>query len=210
MSIRVGLYGGSFNPIHCGHLIVARTVGESLRLDRVVFLPSRQPPHKADRTLLDAHHRAEMVQLAIAEERLFEFSDFDLIRHGPCYTIDAVTHFRRQLCNDAELSWIIGADSLAELSTWHRAGELVEACRIVTVHRPGWDQIDWSILRNTFDEAQVASLHRGVIEAPRIEISSTDIRQRIQAGRSIAFLVPDAVRAYIEANALYAVNSTSQ
>lgn len=203
MPIRVGLYGGSFNPVHHGHLIIARAVAEELNLLRVVFLPSRQPPHKADRALLDANHRAEMVKLAIESEMKFEFSALDLIRPLPCYTYDTVMRYKREFGDGIELCWIIGADSLVELPTWHRAAELVDACRIVSVHRPGWDVIDWTLLGRSFDEAQIARLRENLVAAPRIEISSTMIRERIRDRRSITYLVPDAVREYIEDNKLY-------
>jgi len=203
MAQRVGLYGGSFNPIHNGHLIVARSVAERLQLDRVILLPSARPPHKGDRKLLDAPHRATMVKLAIEGESLFEFSDYDLTREGPSYTIDTVTHFCEVLGPHVELHWIIGADSLAELTTWYRVPELVEACRIVTAARPGWDTIDWTPLRALLSAAQVAALQAGVLQTPRIDISSTDIRRRVRDGQSIRCLVPDSVRLYIERNALY-------
>lgn len=203
MPIRMGLYGGSFNPIHHGHLILARSAAEALGLLRVVFLPSRQPPHKVDHVLLDANHRAEMVKLAIEGESRFEFSDLDLIRSGPCYTFDTVMRFQRDFGEGVELCWIIGADSLVELPTWHRAGELVDACRIVTVRRPGWDEIDWEALGRTFTASQVERLRGGAIEAPRVEISSTNIRERIAAGKAISFLVPEGVRGYIEERGLY-------
>ena len=203
MAQRVGLYGGSFNPIHHGHLIIARAVAERLRLDRVILLPSARPPHKGDRKLLDAPHRAAMVKLAIEGEPLFEFSDFDLTREGPSYTIDTVTHFGELLGADVELHWIIGADSLSELTAWHRVHDLVDACRIITAARPGWDAIDWSPLRAILTDAQVAALQGGVLSTPQIDISSTDIRRRVREGRSIRYLVPDPVRSYIETNDLY-------
>ncbi len=203
MASRVGLYGGSFNPIHCGHLIIARALAENVGLSRVILLPSRQPPHKGDRKLADAVHRAEMVKLAIAGEPLFEFSDFDLIRGGPSYTIETVEHFRRTLGAETELFWIIGGDSLNELITWHRAGELVDACQIITAHRPGWDAINWQSLGTILNEAQVDRLRDGIIPAPRIEVSSTDIRERLRQGRSVRYLIPEAVLEYVQRLGLY-------
>lgn len=209
MSGRIGLYGGSFNPIHCGHLIVVRAIAEQLDLGRVIFLPSARPPHKADEALLDHRHRAEMVKLAIADEPQFEFSDFDLARKGLSYTIDTVAHFRRLLGPEVALHWIIGADSLAELTTWFRVSSLVDACRIVTAVRAGWEQIAWDELSGTLSEAQLASLQAGVLETPVVEISSTAIRDRIRDGRSIRYLVPEAVRAYILRHALYCSDQRS-
>ncbi len=203
MGERIGLYGGSFNPIHHGHLIVARAVAETLDLARVVFLPSSRPPHKLDRPIADAAHRAALVKLAIDDDPLFEFGDFDLTREGPTYTIDAVLTFRDQGYGPDELHWIIGADSLAELATWRRVGELVDACRIVAAARPGFERIDWEAFRPTLSAAQVERLRAGVIDTPCIDISSTDIRNRIRTGKSIRYLVPNRVRDYIERHRLF-------
>jgi nicotinate-nucleotide adenylyltransferase len=203
MSKRIGLYGGSFNPIHIGHLIIARSVGEALDLDRVIFLPSGQPPHKRASDLIDPVHRGEMVRLAVEADSLFEVSDYDLTRDGPCYTFDAVTHFSAEMPDDAKLCWIIGADSLVELATWHRVAELVELCDVVTAARCGWEQPDLSCLRSALSEDQIHRLEQGVLETPRIEISASGIRQRIRDGLSIRHMVPDAVADYIAERGLY-------
>ncbi len=203
MALRIGLYGGSFDPIHHGHLIVARAVAEQLELDRVIFLPSARPPHKDGDNLAPTAHRAALVKLAIAGEPRFEFSDYDLTRGGPSYTIDTVQHFRKVLGDQVVLHWIIGTDSLAELTTWHRIDALIEACRVVTAARGGVESVEWDALASALSEKQVADLKAGVLETPVIDISATDIRARIGTGRSIRFLVPGAVRAYIEEHALY-------
>ena len=203
MPQRVGLYGGTFDPVHCGHLIIARAVQEQLSLDRIIFLPSANPPHKQDEGLLACGHRAEMVRLAIADEPGLEFSDFDLTREGPSYTIDTVLHFRKTLGEDVALHWIIGADSLAELLSWRRVSELVDACRIVTAGRAGWDRESWSALRTELVEAQVQRLEADVLDTPVIQIASTEIRDRIRRGLSVRFLVPDAVLGYIDTHDLY-------
>ncbi len=203
MSAGIGLYGGSFDPLHIGHLIIARAVAERLDLQRVVFLPSATPPHKTLHTLADPAHRAKMVESAIAGEPIFEFSDYDLKRAGPSYTIDTVNHFGKLFGSEVELYWIIGADSLVEFAQWHRASELVDTCQVITAVRAGWEQTEWDKLRSTFSEALVTKLQTGVLETPVIEISSTDIRERIRQGASIRHLVPDSVRAYINEHGLY-------
>ena len=217
MSQRIALFGGSFDPIHHGHLIVARSVAERVSLDKIIFLPSALPPHKQGEALADPAHRAAMVALAIQSEaqpangvcqsasRLcrFEMSDFDLMRSGPSYTIDTIEHFRRTLGREVELHWIIGADSLNELTGWHRVAELVDACRILTASRPGSDAIDWTSLRSALSESQIEKLRRGVTETPRIDISSTDVRRRVQRNQSILRLVPDSVAHYIQKHSLY-------
>ncbi len=203
MAEHVGLYGGSFNPIHCGHLIIARSVAEKLNLQRVIFLPSATPPHKEGEPLVEPRDRAEMVRLAIAGEKLFGFSDYDLIRDGPSYTIDTIAHFKKDLGDDAQLFWIIGADWLTELGTWRRAGELVDACTFVTAARPGWERPDLSTLGTVLSVAQIARLREHILATPRIDISATDIRDRVTARKSIRYLVPESVRLYIEMFNLY-------
>lgn len=203
MSRRVALYGGSFDPIHHGHLIVARLMVERLDLDEIIFLPSACPPHKPGEALAEPAHRARMVSLAIEKERPFEFSDFDLARTGLSYTVETVEHFRQKLGNETALHWIIGADSLGELPSWRRVEELVENCHIVTATRPGWDHVDWEALGAGLNAELTAKLRRGIIETPGIDISSTDIRNRVCEGRSIRYLVPESVVEYIKLNSLY-------
>ena len=200
---QVGLFGGSFDPIHHGHLIVARAVAEQLGLDAVLFLPSARPPHKDASSLQDARHRGRMVELAIAGEPGFRFSDIDLTRQGPSYTIETVDYFQRTLPQAQRLVWIVGADSLPELPLWHRSGELLDRCTIATAVRPGWEDVDWADLGRAFTAAQIARLRENVCPTPRIDISSTDIRLRVCGGKSIRYLVPEAVRSYIEEHGLY-------
>lgn len=201
--MRIGLYGGSFDPIHNGHLIIARAAAERLGLDRVIFLPSATPPHKSGERLAEPGHRAEMVRLAIADEPGFAFSDFDMTRSGPSYTIDTVAHFRETLGSSADLHWLIGADSLAELTTWYRVESLVDSCRLVTVARTGGDPVCWDHLRSKLSALQIERLKEGVLDTPLIEVSSTDIRHRARQGLSIRYLVPDAVERFIGEKRLY-------
>ena len=203
MAQRIALYGGTFNPIHHGHLIVARAVLEHFGLNRVVFLPSATPPHKHAEDLCDAVHRESMVKLGIEGEPGFEFSDFDLRRDGPSYTIETINHFRRELGPETELFWVIGADSLSELSAWMRIQDLVEACHVVTAVRPGWREPPWDDLRHALTEDHIKALQGGILHTPLIGISATDIRERVGAGKSVRFLIPENVRAHIERHQLY-------
>lgn len=209
MSETIGLYGGSFDPIHHGHLIVARAIAEQLELERVLFLPSANPPHKPSGTAARDAARAEMVRLAIRDELRFEFSDEDMALHGPSYTLDTVVRLCGKLGGKRKVCWLIGADSLAELTSWHRVSELVDTCRIVTAWRPGWEHIDWAQLREKLSESQVAQLRKNVCPTPRIDISSTTIRRRVHDGHSIRYLVPEVVRTYIETHGLYSGASGS-
>ncbi len=203
MTQRIALYGGSFDPIHNGHLIIARAVAETLNVHRVVFLPSARPPHKNADDLAAAEHREAMVRIAIRDEPVFELSDHDLRESGPTYTIDTIAHFTKSENSDARPYWIIGADSLAELTTWHRAAELIDRCEIVTAARPGWDDSVVASLRSAFTSEQVDRLLAHVLKTPQIDISATDIRGRIRAGLSIRYLVPDSVHTYIVEHGFY-------
>ncbi len=217
----IALFGGTFDPIHCGHLIVARYVLERLSLDGVTFIPSANPPHKGRADLSDVAHRLAMVELAIEAEPGFACDDCETRRTGPSYTFETVMHFRQRLGPDgprplvggprplvgANIHWIIGADSLAELESWHRVSELVDACNIVTVNRSGTSagdsQPDLSTFGRVLDERHVAKLERGILQTPHIDISATDIRRRVAAAQSIRYLVPEPVRQYIEDHQLY-------
>jgi len=200
----IALFGGSFNPIHHGHLIVARSVAEHLDISKVILIPSASPPHKQGSTeLAEARHRLEMVRAAVGGERLFEVSDIEILRSGPSYTIHTVQAFRQSLGSSVPLYWIIGADSLLELGTWYRIRELADACRIITAARPGLESPDLAMLEPMLTPEQIRRLVLGILPTPRIDISSTDIRRRIREGRSIRYLVPRPVAEYIEAQRLY-------
>lgn len=203
MAETTGLFGGSFDPIHVGHLIIARSIAEQLGLDRVIFLPSAMPPHKERDRLTTPEHREAMVRLAVDGEPLFSVSDFDLARTGPTYTVETVAHFRTAHGPDAALYWIIGGDSLAELHTWYHVDALAALCRIVTAVRPGWERPDLTALRERLGDARLAEIESGILATPRIDISATDIRARIRAKQSIRYLVPEPVRVYIEQHQLY-------
>lgn len=203
MACTVGLLGGSFDPIHIGHLLIARFVAEALSMQEVVFLPSAHPPHKSPADLVGIDDRLAMVRAAIKGEPLFSVDDWDARQRGPTFTIHTVEHFKSVRPADTALCWIVGSDSLAELHTWKDVARLIESCRIVTVRRPGADSPDLASLRALAPPVAVDRLTRDIVETPRIDISSTDIRQRVQAGRSIRYLVPDCVREHILSRGLY-------
>ncbi|HRX86221.1 MAG TPA: nicotinate-nucleotide adenylyltransferase [Phycisphaerae bacterium] len=201
--MRIALFGGSFDPIHHGHLIVARAVAEQLDIARVILLPSRTPPHKPHVALAPPEHRLAMVQAAIAGDDLFAASDHDLTCAGPSYTVNTVAHFRRTM-PDAELCWIVGGDSLRELHTWYQPDEITRNCRVVTAVRPGYEVGDLPELAAILPAETVAHLRRDVLETPRIDISATQVRERVAAHRPIRYLVPAPVATYIQTHQLYA------
>lgn len=189
--------GGSFNPIHHGHLICARAVAEAAGFDRVVLIPSAQPPHKPGAVdLAAAEHRLAMCRLAAdLEGDLFEVNELELHRSGRSYTIDTV----RQLKSSGwdEVHWLIGADMLQILPSWHQPEALLREVQFVIMARPGWS-LDWTTLPQPY-----RSLEKKVYSAPLIDLSATDLRRRVAAGRSIRFLTPDPVVQYIYDHGLY-------
>ncbi len=197
------LFGGTFDPIHFGHLIVGRSVREQAGASSVVFIPSARPPHKTGLSITAVTHRLEMVRLAIEGEDGFAMDDLETRRAGPSYTLETVRAYRAKLGSEIRLFWLIGADSLPELVTWYHASELLDECEIITACRPGFDELNWEPVQAVFSKSQIARLASGVLSTPRIDISSTDIRQRVAEGKSIQYLVPDTVREYIETDRLY-------
>jgi len=204
MTEKVALFGGTFDPIHFGHLRSARHVVDHLGLDRVIFIPSANPPHKLNQPITDADLRLEMVRLAIQNESRFVCDDCEIHRSGPSYTIDTVTGFRDRLGPTVRLAWIIGADSLAELSSWYRVSDLVDLCEIITVARPGWQRPDLSPLRGLLSDAQIDRLVASVLDSPLTDISATEIRRRVAAGEPIDGLTPKPVADYIQRQSIYA------
>jgi nicotinate-nucleotide adenylyltransferase len=191
--------GGSFDPIHLGHLIIAEEARVELGLDRVVFVPAGQPPHKLDQRLTPPEHRLNMVRLAIADHDRFFVSRVDLDRDGPCYSVDTVRLLQEAWGAEAEISFLVGADSLADLPTWYRPRDLLYLCHIVATPRPGY-QVDLEGLERRLPGA---SARIRVIDAPLLDISSTEIRERVRSGRPIRYLVHPAVKGYIDQHGLY-------
>jgi nicotinate-nucleotide adenylyltransferase len=195
--MRRALFGGTFDPIHLGHLLLAEQCREACGLDQVWFVVAGAPPHKTgERTSLA--HRLEMVRIAIAGHSAFEVSDIEANRPGPHYTVETVAEVRRQHPGD-ELFFLIGADSLVDLPTWRQPGEIARMATIVVVNRPGIDPIAPAILPDFGPDA----FPLFCITIPPIGIASSDLRRRLAERRSIRYMVPRGVEAYIEANGLY-------
>ena len=186
--------GGTFDPIHIAHLIIAEEALDSLSLDRVIFVPSARPPHKQDDRVTSLNHRLEMVRLAIGGDPRLALSDIEARRPEPSYTVETIRQFRRELGDEEKIYFLMGADSLALFFTWKDPLDLIDACEFVVVPRPGVDmgEGDPRILEKAL-----------VLDAPLIGVSSSDVRDRVRAGRSIRHLVPEEVRAYIREKNLY-------
>jgi nicotinate-nucleotide adenylyltransferase len=192
----IGLMGGTFDPIHVGHLAIAEEARDALGLTRILFVPAGRPPHKAESQVTAVRHRVAMVELAIADNDAFELDRIEVDRPGPSYTVDTV----ETLARDADVTVILSAETFAELPAWHEPERLFEAARVAVVPREGYPAPDPAWLSVTFPgrERRVTYL-----EGPRLGLSSTAIRARVAAGRSIRYIVPAPVEAYITDNDLY-------
>ena len=200
---RLLLFGGSFDPIHHGHLIAARAAAEHLAFSRVILVPCAAPPHKPDRVLAPAADRLAMCRLATAGEALFEVDDFEVRAGPPSFTLRTVRHYAERRPG-AAIHWLIGADSLRELTSWHRIRELAELCTFVTVARPSCLAPDWTALGGAVEPGALERLRSHVLPTPEIRISASEIRARVRAGRSVRYLLPEAVIAHILERGLYA------
>lgn len=197
---RIGILGGTFNPIHLGHLLIAQDAREQMRLDRVKFIPSATPPHKAVDTLASERDRMHMVELAIRGNDGFEADDVEIERGGKSYSVDTLTELRRRDPR-ADFYFIIGADSLRELHLWREAERLVRLCTFVTVPRPGFEPKP--VVDPRLEAAAHRRLRQHVLRGHACDIASREIRARVASGRSIRYLVPDPVREYIRRRRLY-------
>jgi len=199
---RIGILGGTFNPIHLGHLILAQSAVEACDLAKVWFIPTGTPAHKHTAALAPAAHRLAMVQAAVEGDLRFEASDLEIRRGGVSYAIDTVKALQQEH-PAAELYFIIGSDTLRELHQWKDAGELLTLCRFVAFARPGFEPAQWRPEDLRLAPPQAQALLAAVHPGRQIDISSSDIRHRIAEGLSIRYLVPEAVEMYIAEHGLY-------
>ena len=196
---RIGIMGGTYDPIHHGHLVTAEQARFTFDLDKVVFVPTGHPPHKSEREVSDAGHRLAMTRLATESNAHFEVSSIEVDRPGLTYAVDTVREFKRIHSHGAKLLFITGADAVLQMAGWKDYDVLVQLCEFVAATRPGYilehDRI-----------AQMFGSHASRVhffEVPALAISSTDIRARVRAGRPVRYLLPDSVIDYITASKLY-------
>jgi nicotinate-nucleotide adenylyltransferase len=189
--MKIGIFGGTFDPPHNGHLMIAEYVRDRLGLERIAFVPSWISPHKQDRQTAGAEHRIAMLQLAVASVKGAEVSDIEIARGGISYTVDTLTEFHKKW-SECNLSLIIGSDNFREFGSWKDPEKILSLAQLVVMHRPGVEP----------PEAGTDSRVKSII-VPEIRISSTGIRERIQKGESIGYLVPSEIEQYIILHRLY-------
>ncbi len=192
---RIGIFGGSFDPIHQGHLLIAEWIRDELNFQKVIFVPTHIHPLKHNASATPAHHRLEMVKLAIANNQFFEVSDIEIRKESVSYTIDTLKAFRQIYPPDQyQLYFLIGQDNLNQLHLWKDPIKLVQMAQFVAFGRPGFEPSP---------EAQPFLPFIQFIEIPLLEISATRVRERLRTGKTVRYMVPDAVIEYIHTHQLY-------
>jgi nicotinate-nucleotide adenylyltransferase len=202
----LAMFGGTFDPIHVAHLAVAEAARDSLGLAAVRFIPAGEPPHKRGRRITPASHRLAMVGLAIADNPGFEVSTIEIEREGPSYTVDTLEALRAERLAaglDPRLALLISSEAFAELPTWREPARIVELATIVVAPRDGYADATDAARAELERAIPGAPLRVVVLDGPRMRLSASELRARAAAGRSVRYLVPDAVAAYIGDHALY-------
>lgn len=203
--MRIGIFGGTFDPVHLGHLILAEQCREQGRLDQVLFVPAARPPHKEERALSPFAQRVEMLSLAIAGHPMFRVDELEKDRPGPSYTVDTLEtiHCRHP---DAELFLLIGSDTLQDLPQWYEPRRVLELSGLLIGARPGWKIESADELRTSLQIPSETPLRYQVVQMPLVDISSRDLRRRAAQKLSLRYMVPRAVEAYIQDKQLYVEN----
>lgn len=198
--MNIGVLGGTFDPIHMGHLKVAEEARDRLNLAQTLFMPAGQPWLKLNNAISPAEHRLEMVRLAIADKPYFKLSTMEIERAGPTYTVDTIAELQAQLGAGDEIFFILGWDNLTQFPHWHQPARLIKLCRLVAVPRVDYPPPDLASL-----DVALAGLSQRVIllDEPRIDISASEIRRRVAKGLTISQLVPEPVERYIKEHKLY-------
>jgi nicotinate-nucleotide adenylyltransferase len=198
--MKIGVLGGTFDPVHNGHLAIAEEARSYLNLNEVIFLPAGQPWMKADRSISPARHRTSMLALALQTRPYFKFSTIEIEHQGPSYSVNSIAELKSQAVGPTDWYFILGWDNLSKIPQWKEPAKLIEMCFLAAVPRPGYERPNMKKL-----EAALPGISKKVIlmDKPRLEISATDIRNKVAQGLPIEGLVPQAVEKYIQENGLY-------
>ncbi len=195
-SFKLGIMGGTFNPIHQGHLVAAEFICDEFKLNEVLFVPSGKPPHKDNNKIASPEHRWMMTVLATASNEHFSVSSLEIDRVGESYTRDTILQLKKIYPQKTQCYFITGADAIAEISSWHRTEDLSRITKFIAASRPGYE-LDMKSIDSRFQQCTY------LIEIPALTISSTEIRKRIREGKTIKYLLPEPVEKYIFKNKLY-------
>ena len=204
--MRIGIFGGSFDPVHQGHLILAENCREQAALDLVLFIPCAIGPHKTNGATSTDRQRCEMIELAIAGHESFRLSKLEMERGGISYTVDTLVELKQQYADD-ELFLLIGDDSLESFDSWHEPKKICELAIPIVANRPGSGEVDLSVLEKYVSADRYQQIAKVTVDSPMIEISSSDIRSRVAGEKSIRYLMPRGVERYIESQSVYAAKA---
>ena len=196
---RIGIIGGTFNPIHLGHLMIAEVACESFNLEKVIFVPARIPPHKHN-DVIASRHRYAMAAAAVSDNPNFEISDIEMRREGPSYTVDTIQHFKIIYGPNVEFYFIAGTDTIRALPTWKFIEELLDEVHFIGATRPDGS----SVIDATLDELGPKAYEKiHVMEVPEMKLSATYLRERLRSGKTVRYMLPKCVVDYIEKNHIY-------
>lgn len=200
---KIALFGGTFDPIHLGHTAVVADAAEKIGAEKVIFILAKQSPLKGFFPVASDDDRLKMTALAIAENRTFELSDYELKKSGPGYTLETVRQFQGDYGSDTSIHWLLGADSVDELPRWYGIVELIDLCNLSTMFRAGCEPPDFTRFKALWGERCVEKLQRNVIQTPLVDISSTQIRNILAGGKDVTDMLHPAVADYIRKHSLY-------
>lgn len=203
MNKKTALFGGTFDPIHKGHITVAEVAAGHIEADEIIFIPARRSPHKNSYAVAGGNHRLKMIELAIEGRKHFSVSDCELERPEPSYTLDTVRQFKQTYDKKTTIYWLLGADSIADLLKWYHLAELIDQCNICVMFRAGFEQPSFDGFESTLGPERVQKLQRNVIATPLIYINSTEIRRRLAAAEDTSAMLAPAVLQYIKKHRLY-------
>jgi nicotinate-nucleotide adenylyltransferase len=199
----IALFGGTFDPIHLGHTTVAVDAVRQIHAEKIIFIPAKRSPVKGFLPRASDDDRYKMIALAVAGEKNFEVSDYELHKPAPSYTLDTIEKFRKDYGKKMSIHWLIGADGVDDLTYWHKIVELIDACHLTTMYRAGCEPPDFTKFEEIWGHRRVEKLQRNVVQTPLIDISSTEIRKRIAAGQDASDMLHRAVYGYIREKGLY-------
>jgi nicotinate-nucleotide adenylyltransferase len=200
---KIALFGGTFDPIHLGHTAVAAAAAEHIGAEKIVFIPAKRSPLKDSFPEAGDGDRLAMIALAIADNEKFQLNDYELRKPEPSYTLETIRRFQADYGGKALIYWLIGADSIYELSRWYGIVELIDACILCVMFRAGCKPPDFAKFKDIWGAARVEKLQRSIIRTPLIDISSTEIRNRLAAGRDVTDMLAPQVADYIRKHGLY-------
>lgn len=199
----IALFGGTFDPIHLGHTTVAGDAAKHIRAEKIIFIPAKRSPLKGFLPKASDADRYNMIALALADEMNFEVSDYELTKPAPSYTLETVRKFQKDYGDQTSIHWLVGADGVDDLIYWHKIVELIDACHLTTMYRAGCEPPNFAKFEKIWGRRRVEKLQRDIVQTSLINISSTEIRNKIAAGQIVLNMLHNAVYDYIRAHGLY-------